>query len=54
VLTLLDGQASKERDEVELRVRALTLLASDSDPVVAGAQRGWIRLSLAHIARNPR
>ncbi len=56
VLALLDGEPGAARELARLRVRALVLLAADADPVVAGAGHhgGWVRRSLAQMARAPR
>jgi tetratricopeptide (TPR) repeat protein len=48
---------SREEDrdrQTKLQVRALTLLAAELDPVVAGGSRGysWVRRAMAKIARR--
>lgn len=56
VLSTYDDEPGPERDRVRVRIQALVLLAADADPVVAGAthSRGWVRRSLARMARKPR
>jgi len=50
VLSLVEGRDGAARDEARLRVRALTLLAAESDPVSSGNDGGWVRSALAHMA----
>jgi tetratricopeptide (TPR) repeat protein len=47
---------SPERDEARLRIRALAVLAADSDPVLAGrsGEAGWVRQAFASIANRGR
>lgn len=54
VQALLEAENGPEHDEARVRVQALTLLASDSDPVALGADgdAGWVRRALATIARR--
>jgi len=56
LLALLDGGPKPERDAARLKVQALVVLAGEVDPVVAGANvhGGWVRRSLATMARRPR
>ncbi|MCK6538073.1 MAG: hypothetical protein L6Q84_34295 [Polyangiaceae bacterium] len=56
VLSTYDDEPGPERDKVRVRIQALVVLAADADPVVAGAahSRGWVRRSLARMAKKPR
>jgi tetratricopeptide (TPR) repeat protein len=56
VLATFDGEPGAERERARVRVQALVMLAADADPVVAGATHhgGWVRRSLAKMARTPR
>jgi tetratricopeptide (TPR) repeat protein len=56
VLASYDGEPGPDRDRVRVRVQALVLLAAESDPVVGGAAHspGWVRRSLARMAKKPR
>jgi tetratricopeptide (TPR) repeat protein len=46
------GDVTKLRD-AELSIAALRLLAAEADPVTAtDSEKGWVRRSLAHIARR--
>jgi tetratricopeptide (TPR) repeat protein len=56
VLASYDGEPGKERENARVRVQALVLLAADADPVIGGAEHhgGWVRRSLARIAKKPR
>lgn len=45
--------ASDDRDEARLHIRALMVLADDTDPVASGAEASdWVRRSLARIAHR--
>ena len=54
LLSLLGDEPSAERDEARVQVKALSVLAADSDPVISGATHdsGWVRRSLANIAKR--
>lgn len=56
VLATYDGEPGAERERARVRVQALVVLAADADPVVGGAEhhRGWVRRSLAKMAKKPR
>lgn len=50
-----EREGSSDRDEARLRVRALAVLAGETDPVLSGGDHpSWIRRSLAHIAGRSR
>jgi tetratricopeptide (TPR) repeat protein len=50
-----EREGSSDRDEARLRVRALAVLAGETDPVLSGSDHpSWIRRSLAHIAARSR
>jgi tetratricopeptide (TPR) repeat protein len=53
LLALAEREGSSDRDEARLRVRALSVLAAESDPVLYGEDHpSWVRRSLAAIARR--
>jgi tetratricopeptide (TPR) repeat protein len=54
LLSLLEAEESVDRQEARLRVQALTVLASESDPVQAPPSRSWVRRSMASMAKRPR
>lgn len=50
-----EREGSNDRDEARLRVRALAVLAGETDPVLSGKDHpSWIRRSLAQIAERSR
>lgn len=46
-----EREGSSDRDEARLRVKALAVLAGETDPVLGGSDHpSWVRRSMAHVA----